>query len=194
MGVQSLKESLKMNADIEITLDEAQKLKLTFQRLYPQVTKHLHKASKEGFQKGEIRTLAERICKTRDANKEEDYKIKNKGKNLPVQGLCADILEIAMSNLFLMLEPREIKLNNSVHDELVFECKAEEADEAAAIIKNEMEKAGSFFSKTFLVLPKSQLLIFGRRSEKWVLEFQKMFPNERKWGRFKKVVSGVTVN
>ena len=88
------------------------------------------------------------MCKTRDPNKkEEDYKIKNKGKNLPVQGLCADILKIAMDNLFLILEPREIKLINSVHDELVFECKAEEADEVAAIIKNEMEKAGSFFLK-----------------------------------------------
>jgi MoaA/NifB/PqqE/SkfB family radical SAM enzyme len=119
-----------------------QKLKLTFQRLY------LHNASKEGFQKGELRTLAGRMCKTRDPNKkEDDYKIKNKGKNLPVQGLCADILKIAMGNLFLILEPREIKLINSVHDELVFECKTEEADEVAAIVKTEMGKAGNFFLK-----------------------------------------------
>ena len=148
MGAQSLKESLKMNVDIEVTLDEAQKLKQTFQRLYPHVTKYLHKASKEGFQKGEVRTLAGRMCKTRNpSKKEEDYKIKNKGKNLPVQGLCADILKIAMGNLFLILEPREIKLINSVHDELVFECNAEEAEEVAAIVKTEMETAGSFFLK-----------------------------------------------
>ena len=125
-----------------------QKLKLTFQRLYLNVTKYLHKASKEGFQKGELRTHAGRMCKTRDPNKkEDDYKIKNKGKNLPVQGLCADILKIAMGNLFLILEPREIKLINSVHDELVFECKTEEADEVAAIVKTEMGKAGNFFLK-----------------------------------------------
>ena len=148
MGALSLKESLKMNVDIEVTLDEAQKLKQTFQRLYPHVTKYLHKASKEGFQKGEIRTPAGRMCKTRNhSKKEEDYKIKNKGKNLPVQGLCADILKIAMGNLFLILEPREIKLINCVHDELVFECKAEEAEEVATIVKNEMEKAESFFLK-----------------------------------------------
>ena len=148
MGAQALKESLKINVDIEVTLEEAQKLKQTFQRLYPYVTKYLHKVGKEGFQKGEIRTLAGRMCKTKNPNKkEDDYKIKNKGKNLPVQGLCADILKIAMGNLFLILEPREIKLINSVHDELVFECKAEEADEVAAIIKNEMEKAGALFLK-----------------------------------------------
>ena len=52
-----------------------------------------------------------------------------------------------MSNLYLILEPRKIKLINSVHDKLVFECKAEEADEVAAIVKNEMERVGSIFLK-----------------------------------------------
>ena len=148
MGTQSLKESLKMNVDIKVTLDEAQKLKQTFQLLYPHVTKYLHKASKEGFWNGEVRTLAGRMCKTRNpSKKEEDYKIKNKGKNLPVEGLCADMLKIAMGNLFLILEPHGTKLINSVHDELVFECKTEEAEEVAAIVKNEIEKAGTLFLK-----------------------------------------------
>ena len=52
-----------------------------------------------------------------------------------------------MGNLFLILEPRGVKLVNCVHDELVFECKAEEADEVAAIVKTEMEKAGALFLK-----------------------------------------------
>ena len=50
-----------------------------------------------------------------------------------------------MSNLFLFLEPRGVKLVNCVHDELVFECKTEEAEEVAAIVKTEMEKAGTLF-------------------------------------------------
>ncbi len=50
-----------------------------------------------------------------------------------------------MGNLFLILEPRGVKLVNCVHDELVFECKAEEAEEVAAIVKTEMEKAGELF-------------------------------------------------
>ena len=52
-----------------------------------------------------------------------------------------------MGNLFLILESREIKLINSVHDELVFECKVEKADEVPAIVKTEMEKAGNLFLK-----------------------------------------------
>ena len=121
----------------------------------------MHKASKEGFQKGELQTLAGRMCKTRDPNKKaDDYKIKNKSKNFPVQGLCADILKIAMGNLFLILEPREIKLINYVHDELVFECKAEEADEIAAIVKNEMEKAGNFFLRAISCIAKVTIADF----------------------------------
>ena len=57
------------------------------------------------------------------------------GKNLPVQGLCADMIKIAMGNIFQALEPRGVKFVNTVHDELVFECKAEEAEEVAAIVK-----------------------------------------------------------
>jgi DNA polymerase I-like protein with 3'-5' exonuclease and polymerase domains len=57
------------------------------------------------------------------------------------------MLKIAMGNLFLIIEPRGVKLVNCVHDELVFESKAEETEEVAAIVKTEMEKAGALFLK-----------------------------------------------
>jgi DNA polymerase-1 len=68
-----------------------------------------------------------------------------------------------MGNLFLILEPREIKLINSVHDEIVFECKAEEADGVAAIVKNEMEKAGSFFLKDIPCIAKATVADFWKK-------------------------------
>jgi DNA polymerase-1 len=51
----------------------------------------------------------------------------------------------AMGELFLRLEPRGVKLINMVHDELVFECKAEEAEYVGNIVKEEMEKAGRLY-------------------------------------------------
>ena len=57
------------------------------------------------------------------------------------------MLKIAMASLFLLLEPSGVKLVNCVHDELVFECKAAEADEIGEIVKTEMERAGSLFLK-----------------------------------------------
>ena len=149
MGASGLKDKLKIDVGIDVTEDEAKRLKDIFQKLYPLVTKYLYNAGEKGFRDGSIRTLGGRLCKTidPDGKKVEEYTIKNRGKNLPVQGLCADMLKIAMGNIFLVLEPRGVRLINSVHDELVFECNEEEAEEIGEIIKAEMEKAGSLFLK-----------------------------------------------
>jgi len=50
-----------------------------------------------------------------------------------------------MGKLFLRLEPRGVKLINMVHDELVLECKAEEAEEVGNTLKEEMEIAGRMY-------------------------------------------------
>lgn len=149
MGASGLKDKLKIDVGVDVTEEEAQRLKNVFQKLYPSVTKYLYNAGEKGFREGSIRTLGGRLCKTidPDGKKVEEFTVKNRGKNLPVQGLCADMLKIAMGNIFLILEPRGIRLINSVHDELVFECKAEEAEETGQIIKAEMESAGSLFLK-----------------------------------------------
>ena len=120
--------------------------------LYPDATNYRKIISQKGFNRLELRTEAGRLFKfdKPSAETEEKYNaqksaIERECKNLPVQGLCADMLKIAMGNLFLVLEPRGVKLVNCVHDELVFECKTEEAEEVAAIVKTEMEKAGELF-------------------------------------------------
>jgi DNA polymerase I len=55
------------------------------------------------------------------------------------------MVKIAMGNLFLILEPMDVKFINTVHDELVFECAESRAEEIKNIVKSEMEKAGSLF-------------------------------------------------
>jgi DNA polymerase I-like protein with 3'-5' exonuclease and polymerase domains len=149
MGASGLKDKLKIDVGIDVTEEEAQRLKKVFQKLYPSVTKYLSNAGEKGYREGSIRTLGGRLCKTidPDGKKVEEYTIKNRGKNLPVQGLCSDMLKIAMGSIFLILEPRGVRLINSVHDELVFECRAEESEEISQVIKVEMEKAGNLFLK-----------------------------------------------
>ncbi|HOW15052.1 DNA polymerase [Methanosarcina sp.] len=148
MGAESLKSKLKEDAGVDVTVDEAERLKKAFQRMYPKVTSYLHDAGERGFETGFVDTLAGRKCNTKamPKNKQlEEYTIRNRGKNLPVQGLGADILKTAMGNLFLVLEPKGVKLINAVHDELVFECKAEDAEEVAATVKAEMERVESLY-------------------------------------------------
>lgn len=63
--------------------------------------------------------------------------------NMPLQGSSADIIKIAMINVFNRLaeEGLKAKLILQVHDELVLDCPKEEEQRAAEILKYEMENA-----------------------------------------------------
>ena len=63
--------------------------------------------------------------------------------NTPIQGTAADIMKIAMINVFKKLKENNIdaKLVLQVHDELILECNINHKDEAAKILKENMENA-----------------------------------------------------
>ena len=66
-------------------------------------------------------------------------------RNMPIQGTAADIIKIAMIAVHnrLAREGMKSRLILQIHDELILECPADEADQAAALLKEEMEKAVS---------------------------------------------------
>ena len=59
--------------------------------------------------------------------------------NSPLQGTAADIIKLAMIRIHRELEKYQAKMLLQVHDELVLEAPAEEADEVAKLVKREME-------------------------------------------------------
>lgn len=63
--------------------------------------------------------------------------------NTPIQGTAADIMKIAMINVYNQLNNKNLKskIVLQVHDEMMIEAPIEEADEVKKIIKNEMESA-----------------------------------------------------
>ena len=63
--------------------------------------------------------------------------------NTPIQGTAADIMKIAMINVFNRLEEEklEAKIVLQVHDELIIECKKEQVDRVTELLKEEMESA-----------------------------------------------------
>ena len=63
--------------------------------------------------------------------------------NTPIQGTAADILKIAMIRVAAALEsgPHRARMILTVHDELVFDCPAEEREELVALVTREMEGA-----------------------------------------------------
>ncbi len=63
--------------------------------------------------------------------------------NTPIQGSAADIMKQALGLLYNALKDSESKIIAVVHDEIVLECSAEEADTTAMTLKECMEGAGA---------------------------------------------------
>lgn len=63
--------------------------------------------------------------------------------NMPVQGTAADIIKLAMVNVYkrLKAEKLEAKMLLQVHDELIVECPEEETERVRQILIDEMEHA-----------------------------------------------------
>ena len=63
--------------------------------------------------------------------------------NTPIQGTAADIIKIAMIRVDrrLRAEGMATRLLLQVHDELILEAPEDEAEKAAALLKEEMEGA-----------------------------------------------------
>lgn len=63
--------------------------------------------------------------------------------NSPIQGSAADLIKIAMINIQNSIENSQIraKMLLQVHDELIFECHREDANELKQLIKQSMEQA-----------------------------------------------------
>ena len=145
MWTSGLQKRLQ-SAGIEITENEAKGIIKGFYKAYPGVTKYLRDISTEGLKNLEIRNKAGRLIKFEKPKDEKAQKrIKRESKNRPIQSLCADMIKIAMGNIFLKLEPKGVKFINTVHDELVFECAEDQVEEVSEIVKTEMEKAGELF-------------------------------------------------
>lgn len=79
--------------------------------------------------------------------KSDNFQLRSAGErmavNMPVQGTAADLMKIAMIDVYkyIIEEKDKIRLVLQVHDELVFEVKEDFAEESAKIIKQKMEGA-----------------------------------------------------
>ncbi len=79
--------------------------------------------------------------------KSSNYNMRQFGEraamNMPLQGSSADIIKIAMINVYNALKKNNLKsqLILQVHDELVLDCPVEEREKAMEILKYEMENA-----------------------------------------------------
>lgn len=65
--------------------------------------------------------------------------------NMPIQGTAADVIKIAMVNVYRRLKAEKLRarLILQVHDELIVECPEQERETVERLLKEEMERAAS---------------------------------------------------
>ena len=115
---------------------------------YPGVKNYMDRAAAEGTENGYAVTLLGRRRYLPEL-KSTSAPVREFGKraamNTPVQGTAADIIKLAMVRIDRMLRAENLRsrLILQVHDELLLECPPEEADRAAALLRQAMEEAVS---------------------------------------------------
>ncbi len=97
----------------------------------------------EAERDGQVKTLFGRVRRIPDI-KSRNWNLREGAKrmaiNAPIQGTAADLLKLAMLAVekYLRQEMPEAWLLLTVHDELVLEAPAEQAEEVAARVRQEM--------------------------------------------------------
>lgn len=100
----------------------------------------------EAKQKGYVETLFHRRREIPEL-KSSNYMVRQFGQraamNTPIQGTAADIMKIAMIDVFKKLEENNLKskLVLQVHDELLIDTLIEEKEQVSKILKDSMENA-----------------------------------------------------
>jgi DNA polymerase-1 len=93
------------------------------------------------------RTASGRLLKLRfdESDRQQIASAKRYGVNMPIQGTSADILKRALRLLHDEIRGTSARLVNIVHDEIVVECDAADAESTADKLSRSMSKAGSEF-------------------------------------------------
>jgi DNA polymerase-1 len=130
-----------LGRQLGIARDEAQRFIASYFAAYPKVSGWLEGVVAKAREDGCVRTLDGRVRflpNLRSTNRVLRAEAERMAKNSPVQGTAADILKRAMIALEAHPAPGASMIL-TVHDELVLEVEAGEAEHAAAHVKALME-------------------------------------------------------
>lgn len=124
--------------------DAKKYMELYFQR-YPAVQQFMLDIREKAAEKGYVETLFGRRLYLPEINSSNQMRRKAAERvaiNAPMQGTAADIIKVAMIGIDQAVRNCEdIAMIMQVHDELVFEVKADRVEHYTQLIKAEMEKA-----------------------------------------------------
>jgi len=132
--------------DLKITKKEAEEYMAIYFERYPKIKKYLENIVKDAQETGYVLTILNRrrfIPEIKASNKIVKALGDRLAMNAPIQGSAADIIKLAMVNVYNKLNEKKLKseLILQVHDELILNVKKEEFEEVKNLVQHEMENA-----------------------------------------------------
>lgn len=138
--------AFSLGKDIGVSRAEAQKYINNYLSTYSGVSDYMDRVIKDAKRDGFVTTLFGRrrylpeIAASNGMLRAFGERV---ARNAPIQGTAADIIKIAMIRVSDRLEKEfdDAKLILQVHDELIVECKENDAEKVCLILQEEMENA-----------------------------------------------------
>jgi DNA polymerase-1 len=130
----------------DLSRGEAKELIDTYYETYPKLRAYMSKQVDFARDNGYVQTVLGRRRYLKDINSRNTVvrgAAERNAVNAPIQGSAADIIKIAMINIYDKLQASgyKSKMLLQVHDELVFDIYKPELDAMKTLIKTEMENA-----------------------------------------------------
>ena len=140
------KTAFTLSKDIGVTQQAAQDFIDAYFAGFPRVRGFIDRTLEEARISGVVRTLFGRrrlVPNLTSRNFQIKAAAEREAVNMPIQGTAADILKKAMIDLHAALPQHGLRTRMilTVHDELLFEVPAAEAEAAAALVRDRMEHA-----------------------------------------------------
>lgn len=134
--------------DIGVTKKEADSYIDSYFNHYSNVKKYLEATIEEAKEKGYVETLFKRRRYLPEL-KSSNFNLRSFGervaRNMPIQGTAADIIKIAMINVFNKINELNLmaKIILQVHDEIIVEVPKNEAELVKNLLETEMQNAAN---------------------------------------------------
>ena len=135
-----------LSARLNIPRTEAKELIDGYFESFPDIKKYMDLSIENARSKGFVETIMGRkryLADINSANAVVRGMAERNAINAPIQGSAADVIKIAMVNIWREISKQKLKSKMilQVHDELNFDVWKTELDQMKAIVKHEMENA-----------------------------------------------------
>jgi DNA polymerase I-like protein with 3'-5' exonuclease and polymerase domains len=142
-----------------LTVPAAEDVLRRYFATYKQLDNYLRQAANRAVSERQARTGSGRLVRFRydEQDRQQISMTQRNGKNTPIQGTSADILKRALRLLNDELRDTNAKIVNIIHDEIVVEADADQAEEIAQKVEHAMCVAGAEYLHTVPVKVETEI-------------------------------------